>query len=74
MTTAINPHNGETLVLVGGWEMNNPYPLALYYKGEMSNRYWSQQNGRFSNMGSKIRNARGETLDGKPIETLPSLE
>jgi len=74
MKTTINPHNGETLELVGGWEMNKPYPLALFYRGPKSRCYWSLQNGRLCNMGPKIRNCRGETLDGEPIATLPELE
>lgn len=59
-------YRGIDMELVGTWQ-----DLAAYYRGSDGN-YWKYQS-RWVNMGPRIRNTRGETLDGKDIETLPDL-
>lgn len=59
-------YRGINMELVGSWQ-----DLAAYYRGSDGN-YWKYQRS-FVNMGPKIRNTRGKTLDGKDIETLPDL-
>lgn len=62
--------NGETvnLIAVGSW-----LDLAGYYRGDDGN-YWAfhMNAKRFVNCGSKLT-ARGKTLKGEPLATLPDL-
>lgn len=62
-------YKGIEMELVGTWR-----DLAGYYRGSDGN-YWSvRPNGRnWSNNGESLRNYRGETLDGKPLSSLPKL-
>jgi hypothetical protein len=65
-------HRNVEMTLVGFW-----IDLAAYYRGSDGN-YWSfgtgaGYGGNWCNLGKRIRNRRGVTLDGGQLETLPDL-
>ena len=54
---------------VGSW-----LDLITYWEGDDGNYWKVTRSGACSNLGRKIRNTRGLTLDGAQIETLPELD
>lgn len=74
--TVTNPATGNTLELVGEWKPGCNSPLALYWRDAAAKCYYVSKPpaAGFSNIGSRIRNSRGQTFDGAEITTLPDLD
>jgi len=61
-------YRGIDMRLVGTWQ-----DLTAYYEGSDGN-YWAvNTSSKWREEGPRIRNRRGKTLDGKPINSLPAL-
>lgn len=61
--------NGIKVTLVGFWQ-----DIGAYYRGADGNYWYTTPQGRWTNRGDNISGMRGKTLDGKALNTLPTLD